>query len=284
MLLHLEPKYIIIYIKMPRTNNEVEYWNQAARKVAEEHDFDDLLAEQYKNTYLQLIKRWADLNQTKIILKTDLFAEAIHPFRSFLWDLLKANHIVIGIDISLEVTSLASHRTAQNSPNYLTQYANSDVRQLPFANNSFDLIISDSTLDHFHQSHEIITALSELSRVLKPSGTLIVTMDNKGNITDPLMRLWNNLGWSRVFLGKSCSIKELNQALAKVGLQVVDNAAIIHNPRFFVRETVTRIRKLEPNRFNRCIRRCLAFFDRFENKKTRYLTAQFIAAKAVKPS
>jgi ubiquinone/menaquinone biosynthesis C-methylase UbiE len=265
-------------------NPEVEYWNRAAKKTAKGQDFDLLLAEQYQNAYINLVTRWADTNKSQTILKTDLFAEAIHPLRSFLWGLLKANHHVVGIDISSEITSLARHRTAQYAPDSLAQYINSDVRCLPFGNNSFDLIVSDSTLDHFHYSHEIITALSELSRVLKPGGTLIITMDNKGNITDPLMRLWNTLGWSRVFLGKSYSIKELNQALAKVGLQVVDNTAIIHNPRFFVREIVTRIRKVEPNRFNGCINRCLASFDRLERKRTRYLTAQFIAAKAVKPS
>ncbi len=264
-------------------NTEVEYWDQAAKKIAEGQDFDLLLAEQYRNAHLRLINRWADVSQIQRILKTDLFAEAIHPFRSFLWDLLKANQHVIGIDISSKVTSLARHRTAQYAPDSSVQYINSDVRQLPFTENCFDLIVSDSTLDHFHYSHEITVALAELSRTLKPGGTLIITMDNKGNITDPLMRLWNTLGWSRVFLGKSYSMKELNQALYEIGLQVMDNTAIIHNPRFFAREIITRVRKVEPNRFNGCINRCLAFFDRLERKKTRYRTAQFIAAKAIKP-
>jgi SAM-dependent methyltransferase len=268
---------------MNSKNYSVRYWDQVAQKMASGQAFDELLAEQYRRIHLNLLTRWANVTIGQTILKTDLFAEALCPSRAFLWDILKTNADVIGIDVSAEITSQSKTRAAQYTPNS-GEYINCDIRQLPFANNSFDLIVSDSSLDHFHHINEIATALSELGRVLKPDGTLIVTMDNKDNLTEPFFRLWISCGLAPFFIGKTYSITELKEALAKAGLRVVDSTAIIHNPRFFTKELVTFLRKIGSKRFDPWIRRGLTFLDGLENWKTRYLTAQFIAVKAVKPS
>jgi len=47
-----------------------------------------------------------------------------------------------------------------------------DVHRLPFADNSIDMIISTSTLEHFYNP---FIALKEISRVLKPNGRLIAS-------------------------------------------------------------------------------------------------------------
>lgn len=269
---------------MPDGNSEAKYWDQTVKELAGKSDFDPLLAEQYRKTHSNLIARWADVTNSKRILKTDLFAEALHPSRAFLWDLIKANDRVIGMDISPEVTTRARARAESYAPHSSMQYVNCDVRQLPFASNTFDLIVSDSTLDHFHHTHEIATALTELNRILTPGGTLIITMDNKGNFTEPLYRLWLSLRLHPVFVGKTYSVKELKQALANAGFTVMETTSIIHNPRFVTRRIVPLLRKIDPTRFNHLIERCLTFFDSLENRRTKYITAQFIAAKAVKSS
>ncbi len=268
---------------MPDGNSEARYWNQAVKELTSKSDFDPLLAEQYRQTHLNLIAGWADITNSRRILKTDLFAEAIHPPRAFLWDLLKANDQIIGIDISAEVTTRARDRAEYYAPHSSMQYVNCDVRQLPFASNIFDVIVSDSTLDHFHHTPEIATALTELNRILTPGGTLIITMDNKGNFTEPLFRLWLSLRLHPVFVGKTYSVMELKQALANVGFTVMETTSIIHNPRFVTRRIVPLLRKIDPVRFNGLVKRCLAFFDSLENKRTKYITGQFVAAKAVKP-
>ena len=171
-------------------NYEAKYWGQVAEKKANGQDFDEALAEQYRQVHLNLLARWADVKSSQKILKTDLFAEALCPSRAFLSDILKINGSVIGIDISGEIASRARTNAAQHAAGSLVEYINCDVRQLPFTSNSFDLIVSDSSLDHFRHKNEIVIALSELSRVLKPGGILIITMDNKGNLTEPLFRLW----------------------------------------------------------------------------------------------
>ena len=85
---------------MTGKNYEAEYWGQVAKKLANGQDFDELLAEQYRRIHLNLLARLADVTASQIILKTDLFAEALCPSRAFLWDMLKTNSNVIGIDVS----------------------------------------------------------------------------------------------------------------------------------------------------------------------------------------
>jgi len=228
---------------MMQTKQKAKYWDNLAKNSASATRFDDLMAEQYRRVHLNLLSGWTDVR---------------------------------------EIASMARKRAARHCEDFSDAYLGCDVKNLPFANNSFDLIISDSTLDHFHREDEIVTALLELSRVIKPGGTLILTMDNKSNVTEPLFRLWILLGLSPFFIGKTYSVKELKQALESVGLHVVDTTAIMHNPRFFTKAVIALIRKIAPRRFDGLIRKTLVFFDSLERRRTRYLTAQFIAAKAVK--
>src|SRR5204863_8026948 len=65
-----------------------------------------------------------------------------------------------------------------------------DVRALPFADGSFDVVVSTSTLDHFQARADIDTALRELHRVLASDGLAVVTLDNPWN---PLVALRNAL-------------------------------------------------------------------------------------------
>jgi ubiquinone/menaquinone biosynthesis C-methylase UbiE len=267
---------------MTETKQKAKYWDTLAKNSAGATRFDDLMAEQYRRVHLNLLFGWADVRGSKRILKTDLFAEAVHPNRAFLWEILRTNSNVVGIDISAEIASLARIRASEHCAASPAVYLSCDVRKLPFGSNSFDLIISDSTLDHFQHEEEIVTALAELSRVLKVGGTLVITMDNKSNFTEPLFRLWISLGLSPFFIGKTYSMEQLKRALDRVGLRVIDTTAIMHNPRFFTKIIITLLRKIVSRRLDGLIRKTLDFFDSLERRKTKYLTAQFIAAKAVK--
>lgn len=268
---------------MTGKNYESIYWDQTLKKLANGQKFDELLAEQYRLNYLNLIERWADLSSSKVILKTDLFAEALCTHRAFSGDMSKANANVVGIDVSSEIVHRAMTIAMQYASNSPLRYAICDVRCLPFNTNSFDLIISDSTLDHFRKKGDIITALNEFSRVLKPGGILVITMDNKTNLFEPFFRLWILFGLAPFYSGYTYSIKELKEALVKAGLNVTDTTSIIHNPRFFTRIMITLLRKVMPATFDNRIRKHLLFLDSLEYRKTKYLTAQFIAARAIKP-
>jgi SAM-dependent methyltransferase len=260
-----------------------QYWDLTSKKIPIGQDYDQLVAEHYRNSHLNLLNRWARDDNYQSVLKTDLFAEAMCPSRSFTWEMLKLHGNLIGIDISADICKKAKDMADFYDPRHSLKVVTSDVRELPFADGSFDLIISDSTLDHYKSKREIVISLKELVRVLKNGGTLIITMDNKSNITEPLFRLWIALGLSPFYIGKTYSMKELEKALVRVGLSVTDKSVIIHNPRFFAKFLAVILRKIQPMQADGRIKRLLGYFDSLGSKNTKYLTAQFIAIKAKKP-
>lgn len=246
---------------------------------------NELLAEHKKKTYLGLIARWADVANARNILKTDLFQEASGPDQ-FLFDIGQVNHNVIGIDISREIVGRAKSRANAYGID-ATKYLCCDVRHLPFQDNSISLIVSDSTLDHFSSEADIVIALKELGRALRPGGVLILTLDNNSNPTYPpyiVFRLWMRLGLSPYFIGRTLSLKKLKRNLEEIGFKVSESTAIFHypHPDGLVRGLERSLHKLSRGRLDNAIRKSLALLDKLEGKKTRYLTGRYIAVKAVK--
>jgi SAM-dependent methyltransferase len=262
-------------------DTDARRWELTSRKYVGGKYMDPLLAEQFRRVHLDLIRRWAPQVQQLRVLKTDVFAEATCPPRAFSWD-IGGDGRLASFDIAAGLVARA--RLNANSLGYEhTAYAVADARALPFADNSFDLIVSDSTLDHFPVETDIRRAIAELARVLQPGGTLVLTMDNSGNLTEPLFRLWIALRRPPYFIGKSYGRRQLKRALQQAGLEVTATSAIIHNPRFFTKAGLRMLRLLRPPGFERAARGCLRTLDSLERPPTRYLTGQFVAARTVKP-
>lgn len=265
-------------------SEQAQHWNQVARGWFRTSYANELLAEHKRNTYLRLVTKWADLTDNQRILKTDLFAEAFGP-EQFLFDIAQAGNTV-GIDISNEVVDRAKRQAKLHGVD-ASKYLCCDVRHLPFQSNSMDLIISDSTLDHFPSETDIVDALREQRRVLRVGGTLILTIDNKNNLTYPpypLIRLWMKLGLSPYFIGKTLSPGKLRKTLKDVGFSVEESTAIFHypHPDGLVRGLEHTIRKLGRGKLDNAIRKGLAYLDRLGGKRSQYLTGRYIAVKAVK--
>jgi SAM-dependent methyltransferase len=270
---------------MSMPGREAEHWGQVARGWSAKGYSNELLAEHKRKTYLSLIARWAEVTNKQKILKTDLFAEAF-GLEQFLFDLAPVNSNVIGIDVSAETVGLAKRQARQRSID-AAKYLCCDVKQLPLQDSSIDLVISDSTLDHFPSEADIVTALKELGRVLRDGGILILTIDNKSNLTYPpyvFIRLWMKLGLSPYFIGRTLSITKLRHTLEEIGLSVEGSTAILHypHPDGLVRWLERFLRKLSRCKLDNAIRQGLAFLDRLEARRTRYLTGRYIAVKAVK--
>lgn len=266
-------------------NKEAEHWDRVARRWSLKHHSNELLGEHKRKTYLSLVARWADVTNGQRILKTDLFAEAFGE-EQFLFDIAQSNSNIVAIDISNEIVDRA-RKQAKRYGLKENQFICGDVRQLPFPDNSFDLIISDSTLDHFPSETDIITALKELGRVLRVGGTLILSIDNKSNLTYPpyfLIRLWMRLGLAPYFIGKTFSPQELRRNLEAIGFDVAKSTAIFHypHPDMLMRWLESTLRKLSRGKLDNAIRKFLALLDRLEEKKAKYLTGRYIAVKAIK--
>jgi len=264
---------------------EAEHWGEVARGWADKGYANELLAEQKRKTYLSLIARWTQITEKQMILKTDLFAEAF-GVEQFLFDLGPVNNNVVGIDVSAEIVKQAKRQALKRGMD-AGKYLCCDVKQLPLRDNSIDLIISDSTLDHFPSEADIVTALKELGRVLRDGGTLILTIDNKGNLTYPpyfIVRLWMKLGLLPYFIGRTLSLSKLRHTLEEIGLKLEGSTAILHypHPDGLVRWLERSLRNLSRGKLDNAIRKGLAFLNKLEGSRIRYLTGRYLAVKAVK--
>jgi len=85
--------------------------------------------------------------------------------------------LVIGVDIDIKAV-----REAKKECNEKVSVLTGDALKLPFADERFDLITSFETLEHLHERRLF---LSELNRVLKQNGILILSTPN-ANYTKPL--------------------------------------------------------------------------------------------------
>ncbi len=73
-------------------------------------------------------------------------------------------------------------------------FVNADAAALPFADRAFDVVIANHSLEHIVRLEE---ALHEIARVIKPEGSLIVTVPDATTLADRLYR-WLGRGGGHV--------------------------------------------------------------------------------------
>jgi SAM-dependent methyltransferase len=226
-----------------------------------------------------LIARWWPLEQTEALLKTDLFDEAVSEGLSPLLTSLAKR--VFYMDSALEVHEMAKHRYSR------LQTIGADVRQLPFPNDMFDGIVSNSTLDHFESLDEILTSLRELFRVLRPGGQLILTLDNPSN---PIILLRNWLPFRLLkrlkivpyYVGITLRANRLQYLLKETGFEVLEVDTIMHCPRILAVTIALWVEKHTSLRTQRSFSRLLTAFEKLSHLPTRFLTGYFVAVKVTK--
>jgi O-antigen/teichoic acid export membrane protein/SAM-dependent methyltransferase len=239
---------------------------------------DAFLADQKRRANLSLVEQWADLSSVTRVLKTDLFDES-RQGEGFFDAIAASGRQLIGIDLSPAIVDVSVARLAAARVSGVV----ADVRRVPFASDTFDLVVSNSTLDHFDVASDIDQALGELARVARPGGIVIVTLDNPRNVTYPLLRLASTAGITPFPLGETYSAPALMEALSRVGLEVTDTRAIIHNPRLVPTAALFVARRLRWMSLQRGVHRMQRAFERFEGTRWQYMTGCFVAARAVKP-
>ena len=163
----------------------------------------------------------------------------------------------------------------------------SDTRNIAFKSDFFDQIISNSTLDHFPFKKDIIVSLKELWRIMKPGGTLVITLDNPSNPVVFLRnlspyRLLKLFGIIPFYMGVTLSKPQLIRALESSGFTVHGNTAIIHSPRILAIWTGYIVDRIGSERIKVYFHRVLRILERLEKFPMRYRTGYFVAVKAIK--
>jgi SAM-dependent methyltransferase len=227
-----------------------------------------------------LLKSWMVNRRMASILKTDAFDEAVDEG---LYPLLQEYAAVVhAIDIAPESVNAAAKRY----PDFAVHYA--DVRDLAFADGSFDMVVSNSTLDHFRARSDIDKSLQELFRVLKAGGELVISLDNLQN---PIIWVRSVLPFGLLkklhlvpyYVGKSCGRQGLIAALERAGFEVLETRAIMHCPRFLAVPLAGIVQKRVSREGQKRFLALLAKFEVLAAWPSRFFTGHFVAARALKP-
>ncbi|MBW2259093.1 MAG: class I SAM-dependent methyltransferase, partial [Deltaproteobacteria bacterium] len=209
------------------------YWDTIVERPGG-RDHEDLWRAHLQGIYRELMDRWTVGSPDGLILKTDLYDEAVSKYNLLPLCRGKCGR-VIGTDVSFEVAAAAKERMTRTWDGWHNAVC-ADVRRLPFMSESFDAVISNSTLDHFSHKESILASLRDIHRLLKPGGSLLITLDNPSN---PVIFLRNAVPYrllkgSRLipfYMGVTLSESQLVRILEVCGFEVHETMAIVHSPR-----------------------------------------------------
>ena len=179
----------------------------------------------YQRCEIALLGRCVGALDGKRVLKLDLWNEAFNT-RILHWMRAQGAE-TYGLDLSQVVAATAQRNgRALGDGGRLVQ---ADIREVPFAPASFDLVYTMGTIEHIAEYRQ---ALAEVARVLRPGGLAVVGVPHRWNLfLRPLMV--RVLSWLRLYLyapEKSFSAGELARDLAATGLRVRRRDGILAIP------------------------------------------------------
>ena len=227
----------------------------------------------------ELFARWLSDRSVESLLKTDLFDEALSD--GLYSTLASQARQVYGMDLSAGILRIAGSRHAG------LQSIITDVRSLPFNDNTFDVVVSNSTLDHFKTQEEIVTSLRELRRVLRPSGRLLLTLDNPANPVVALRQMLpfhvlNHLGVLPYYIGATLGPHHLRRTLHRLRFEVREMGAVLHCPRMPAVVLCRLLARYGTSGMQRRFLHLLMTFESLSRWPTRFFTGHFIVVNALR--
>jgi SAM-dependent methyltransferase len=160
----------------PEARSERQRWDKVARSCPD--PYQAATTQYYRRCEIALVKRHLGDARGKSVLKLDLWNEAVNTH--LLQWMEGEGARVFGIDLSAVTTGRARRNFASEAR--VGHFAQADIRSLPFADASFDLVYTMGTIEHVRE-YEL--AIREVCRVLRPAGTALIGVPHKW---DPFLR------------------------------------------------------------------------------------------------
>lgn len=270
---------------MPMPSKEQAYWDHVGDDWRRKQP-QALWREFTDRHQLELVDQWLGRGRHESfaqaerprLLKTDLFDEVAG--RGLVHDLAARGWAVTGIDVSPLIVEEATARNPR------LEAIPADVRSLPFPDGHFDAIFSSSTLDHFESVADIDVALRELARMVRPGGSLILTLDNPENPliwlrNGRLSRILRRLGIVPYQIGETLHRRSLTDALQAAGFEILQMTATMHCPRVLAVALAAPFNRLG-GRSRAAFLRGLGAFEVLERVPTRWITGHYLAVHALR--
>jgi ubiquinone/menaquinone biosynthesis C-methylase UbiE len=154
---------------------------------------------------------WGEYHQHRHEMRYDLVAESVGrhlPQGGSILDIgcgsaLVADRLIdraayyVGMDFGPRHVAYAAARFAGERPGIRARFVRGDAEQLPFADNSFDVVVISEVIEHLLRPQK---AVWEMARVLRPGGHVVLTTNNASEapLRSPLTHL---LAWLEKALG-----------------------------------------------------------------------------------
>jgi SAM-dependent methyltransferase len=249
--------------------------------MAGAYHLDPVMAEHKRRVHVELLRRWCSPENGARVLKTDLFEEALGPDEVLLsWPADPGSARLSAIDVSEEVCARARGRLRGAGREIAV--ARADATRLPFADGTFDIVFSCSTLDHFGERESLHAGLREAARVLRAGGDLVLVLDNPRALFYPLVRRLERRGRIGFRLGETLAASETRAALADLGLEVVEQRGLYRVPRVFFTALLRFVRAARLGILGGPLLRLLARVER-SGKAPDRSRAWYVATLAKKP-
>jgi SAM-dependent methyltransferase len=224
-------------------------WDDLAAKNENKPHIDSILGRYKSREFISIVDRWISDFENKKVLKTDLREEA-YGDDEVLFSLSSSKSFFFALDISHETVVRAYIRQA--SQGLFHKYITADVLAIPFGNDTFDIVLSTSTLDHFQSQEDFAKSLSELYRVMKPHATMIITINNRCNLNFCLFLILEKIFNLKSYPVQAYTPARLKQIIRKTGFNIQEedfnthvispmNTMLLILRRFMHKETVDKI-------------------------------------------
>ena len=223
----------------------------------------------------RILDKWG-IRHSAVVLKTDSFEEAFGSDKIMNW-LAKNARMAIGLDISPKILYEAKKQMETNKQEWVV----ANIAHMPFKDSAFDLIFSSCTYAYLVN---IADGLKEAYRILKPNGTLVISIRNRHNFLLQLIaNFFSYMGKLPYPLSESYTFKNFQILLKEAGFRVDAYEPVVHifpflNSLFsFLEKKSTTLLKV----IAEVILKNLRKYSESKNS-LKYLTAWYIAFKAKK--
>ncbi len=133
----------------------------------------------------------------------------------------KKSRASVGVDLFAQNMSWA--KLYAKRKRYSCAFIAGDAQQLPFHDTCFDKVVCSSAVEHFHKP---IDAFKEMNRVLKPDGTLVLTVDS---LTYPIDNEWKARHQKTFYVENYYDKQRLNVRLAEAGFRLIESEYLLHS-------------------------------------------------------
>jgi SAM-dependent methyltransferase len=203
-------------------------WERIAGSVSD--FFGAPSTQYYRRCEIALFERSFGSLRNKRLLKLDLWNEAFNT-RILHWAREQGAE-VYGLDLSQVVTARAQRNDREaGADGAALRLVRADIREIPFADASFDLVYTMGTIEHID---EYAQAIAEVERVLRPGGLAVIGVPHRWNLfLRPLMvAVLTAFGHYLYAPEKSFGGGEFRRLIESKGLRPIWRSGVLTAPGF----------------------------------------------------